>query len=463
MDLRCISGCIAVFLTARLVSPRPLGPQPLLVPTLLFLLLSAIATVVSFAPLLSWARLEWFALAALAVVVGQGISSLKQVKILVFVLLLSAAGSVLRTAWQYVHGIGTEMVTISPETNLFQRGMRSGDIVQAINGLPTRTPRQWNQALKATQADKTLTVRIAREAPLRIFLVQIDSNDLQQWLSQPNAAVKRGRPPRAQGHFYHYIPYAGMLLQLALVVFGLLIGAWKQRTAIVWVLLMLFAGLSWALAATVTRTYMAALLLGCLFALWLMQKRIPTAAWLVLGLGFVVGTLWIQKERGLGWLAASDAGSEYRWLMWKDAPRLIAQHPLFGVGPDSAIEYGERWNLAAYKKYSLRSHFHSAFIELAVDCGLPCLLTWLWLMGGYLLYLGRSWRSARDWEWFPRGLYAGIFAGVIAFLLSSFVQYNLGDGEVMVLIWLFLGLTVALVRILGPHSRATLNAHEPRL
>jgi len=433
----------------RSLSGKKFVPQPFILPSLIFLALAAVAAKLSYAPTLSWDRLGWFMLLLLAVVVAQNVSSVKQIKILVFILLASTTVSVARTGWQYVHGIGTELVTIAPDTTLYRDGMRSGDIVQAINGHPTRTPQQWNEALKATRGDKTLAVRFARNAPLEIYTVEVEGNDFRQWLSRPDAVVQRGRPPRAQGHFYHYIPYAGMLLQVGLLTFGLLVSGWKEASATRWGLIIVFLGIAAALLATVTRTYMAALLLGCAFILWLTQKKIRTAALAALALSFILGTVWIQHQRQMGWLAPADAGSEYRWLMWKDAPRLIAQHPIFGVGPDSELKYGEQWNLAAYKKFPLRSHFHSTFIELAVDCGLPCLAAWIWLMAVYLLFLARYWKQAEHWDSAPRGIFLGIFSGAAAFMMSSFVQYAQGDAEVMLLIWLFMGITIVLVRILG--------------
>jgi hypothetical protein len=445
-----VALCIWV---VRLLSGKKFEPQPFIVPALIFLALAAVATKLSYAPTLSWDRLGWFMLLLLAVVVAQNVSSVKQVKLLIFILLASATVSVARTGWQYVHGIGTELVTIAPDTALFHRGLRSGDIIQAINGHPTRTPRQWSDALKATQGDKTLAVRFARDAPLQIYTWEVDGNDFRQWLSRPDARVQRGRPPRAQGHFYHYIPYAGMLLQIGLLTFGLLVSSWKEASAARWGLIIIFLGTAAALLATVTRTYMAALLLGCAFILWLTQKRVRTAALIALALSFILGTVWIQHQRQMGWLAPADAGSEYRWLMWKDAPRLIAQHPIFGVGPDSEFMYGEQWKLAAYEKFPLRSHFHSTFIELAVDCGLPCLAAWVWLMLAYLLFLGRHWKQAEHWDWAPRGIFLGILGGAIAFIMSSFIQYTQGDAEVMLLIWLFMGIAIALIRILEVNTK----------
>jgi O-antigen ligase len=133
--------------------------------------------------------------------------------------------------------------------------------------------------------------------------------------------------------------------------------------------------------------------------------------------------------------------------------RLIPQHPVFGVGPDSVMLYGDQWNIQAYKRLPLRSHFHSTYIQLAVDCGLPCLASFVWLMAAYLIFLGRTWKRALDWEWFPRGALLGIFGGVIGFVLTAFIHYNLGDGEVMILVWLFMGIAMALARMEMPEHR----------
>jgi hypothetical protein len=431
---------IAALITAR----RRLRVLPLTLPILTFLCLAALAASFSFAPLLSWTRIGWFAMAALWLVVAQTVTSSTRSKILVVLILASSMVSVARTGWQYLHGIGAELATVEPDTLLYRDGLRSGDVIQAINGRATRTPQAFRKAWSQTAGIDRLRVRIARSAPTQYAEPVISRKHLEQWLSLPQSRIIRGRPVRAQGHFYHYIPYAGMLTEIALLAFGLLLMAPRAALPARLVLALVFVSLVAALLATVTRTYVAVLLLGCFAEFLLARRDFRLAGVALLVLCLIGATFWMHKERGYGWLASSDPGTDYRLLMWKTAAKLVPQHPWVGIGPDSIMAFGDLWKIEAYEKYPLRSHFHSTYVELAVDCGLPCLGAWLWLLIAYGVVLRRSWRSAESADWFTRGTLAGISGGAVAFAAASFVHYNLGDGEVMIFMWLFMGIATAL-------------------
>ena len=430
-----------------IVVGRTFELQPFVAPTLVFLVCVGIAAALSYAPLLSWQRIGWFVLCVLPLVVAQNVHTLREVRILVFLVLLAGAISALQTGWQYAYGVGTELVNIPANSALLRQGVQSHDFVQRVNGYRTRTPEQWKKALESRSADPTLSLHIARGTPVTYFDVQVKRADLQQWLASPGSIIKRAHPIRAQGRLYHYMPYAGVLLQVALLTFGLVIAgrdwSWRLRVGMA----LLFLALTAALAATLTRICLAALIVGCFVQFWLLFKRLRLVAIISVALALAGTTLLIQKERGLGWLALADPGTGYRVMMWKDALRLIPQHPFFGVGPDSVLQEGARWNVRAYKEFGVTSHFHSTYIELAVDCGLLALAAWLWLMGSYAIWLARAWKRAKAWDGFSRGLLLGIAGGVIGFLMAGLVQYTLGDGEVMMLIWLFMGLVIATSRI----------------
>jgi putative inorganic carbon (HCO3(-)) transporter len=144
--------------------------------------------------------------------------------------------------------------------------------------------------------------------------------------------------------------------------------------------------------------------------------------------------------------------------MWKAAPGLIRGHPLFGIGLDSIFVKGQEWSLEAYKRYPLVSHFHSTYIQIAVDTGLPGLAIWLWLIGAYLLLLIRLITKTRSAGHFEYGMALGALGAALAFILSSFIHYILGDGEVMTVMWFLMGLTIALHRM-SSHASSFGAAH----
>ena len=437
----------ALWIVQLLMNGRKFEKQPFVLPSLLFLSTAGISAAFSYSPLLSWERMGWFTLLPLSIIVAQNVRTMRQVRILVVLIMIAAGTSALLTGWQYSYGIGTELVNVPRNSALARAGLRSGDLVQSVNGHRTRTPEQWAKVVESTRNEQSLNLHIARGAPVNYYDLRIPRNGLQQWLDLPGASVRRGRPVRAQGHMYHYMPYAGVMLQLGLLAFGLLGASAGKGLLSRGSLGLLFAAIAAALAATVTRVYMAGLIVGCFIQFWLLHKKWRMAAVAAVLLCAVGSTLFIEKERGYGWLAMGDPGTEYRVAMWKDAPQLILQHPFFGIGPDSVLQEGARWKLKAYKQFGVTSHFHSSYIELAVDCGLPCLAAWLWLMGSYLFWLARTWKSSKNWDWFQRGMLLGVAAGAIGFMLAGFVQYALGDGEVMILIWMFMGILVAMARI----------------
>ena len=93
------------------------------------------------------------------------------------------------------------------------------------------------------------------------------------------------------------------------------------------------------------------------------------------------GGWWLKSRRNLSWFEAKDPGTQYRFLIWKDGARLVAQHPLLGVGLANVQRHPDRFDMAAYRAFpNMISHFHSTPIEIAVDCGLPALGIWVWLM-----------------------------------------------------------------------------------
>jgi len=433
------------------VVDRRIERHSLLVPLFCFLVWCDISSLFSAAPSLSWQRVGWFAMLLIAVIVGQEVRTVRQIKLLVLALLLSTFVGTLRTGWQYFHGIGTELVSGQADNRpLTIPGLFSGDIIQAINGKPTRTLSQWNKALASSSDDPRARLRFARGAPLSISELTVSRKELDDWLRTPGNFVRKGTPVRAQGHFYHYIPYAGQLLIIALLAWALWLTSGKVRSPLTLLYGVVFFAVVLALWATVTRAYLISLIVSCFAAISIATTRRTRRISVVVSLLVLVGaTIWIERERKMGWIAMNDPGTQFRLLMWKDAPRLIRTHPVFGIGLDSIFIKGREWNLEAYKKYPLVSHFHSTYIQMAVDTGVPGLAIWLWLMAVHLLLLIRLIRKTRSAGYFEYGMALGAFGAALAFMLSSFIHYVLGDGEVMAVMWFLMGITIALERMIA--------------
>ena len=87
-------------------------------------------------------------------------------------------------------------------------------------------------------------------------------------------------------------------------------------------------------------------------------------------------------------------------------------------------------------------HLHSTPLQIAFERGIPVLIAWIvWLF----LYLRTLWLALRykDKSWLEHGVILGSFGGTIGFLSSGLVHYNWGDSEVVMILYLMMGLSLA--------------------
>jgi len=425
--------------------------QPLALPLFLFLSLSFISTLFSVVPFMSWGRMRTVTLLFIAVLLPQTVSSLRQIRILTGLLIAGCCLAVLYTGWQYTAGIGVKLeATGVPGTTLSKFGLQPDDIIQQVNGKRTLTAGQLFTKLRKVPADAEVHLLAARFAPLEHFKILIQRRqELEDYLSQPELKLVRGHPLRAEGFLKHYFPYSEVLVLIGLLVWGLCIAGGDVSTGARVALCLAFLAITVAVGLTLTRISLVSLLAGALLISLMRAERKTIVRILV---GFIIVTLvgvhWINQRRALTVFNTADPGTQYRLLMWRDSLKLIRAHPLVGVGLDSISGDWHRWDLEAYRRYPLHTHFHSTPIQFAVECGLPTLFAWLGLVIAYLVFLVRLARATRDKGWFAQGLALGILGGHVAFLLISLLQYSFGDAEAMVVFWFCMGLALALHRVL---------------
>jgi O-antigen ligase len=229
---------------------------------------------------------------------------------------------------------------------------------------------------------------------------------------------------RPEGTLTHYMTYSGVImLVLCAAIARLLLhtGQWIWPAVAV-------PALSLALATTFTRNaWIGAVAgIGCLLAVRRLKLLLllPVAVALV----FAVGPL---RQRAFSAFDMSDVSNRDRMQMWGIGRRIIADHPLFGVGPDQVG--------AVYPDYrppdSVRPvnvHLHNVFIQIAAERGLLALGAWLIFIGVAAAGLIGQVRHG------PARAIAGAgLASIAAMLSAGLFEHNFGDSEFLML---FLGL-----------------------
>lgn len=149
--------------------------------------------------------------------------------------------------------------------------------------------------------------------------------------------------------------------------------------------------------------------------------------------GNLVALFQVDAEQKLG-PAASNA---HRLCMWWTGLWISLEHFLYGVGPHAVeqIYPAFRHPLAIEPN---QWHLHNNFVHLGVTRGVLGLAAFLYLF--LRVFRLGSYRARVEGEDFDRGLAVGILGAAVAFLVAGFTEYNWGDSEVLMLLYMLFGL-----------------------
>ena len=394
--------------------------------------------------------MKFVCLFLVGIVFAQNLKRLSQVRWLLALLVLSGLTAALYTGWQYTYGVGVRLADFPPGSRLSQAGFASGDVLISFAGQKLHTSEQLMRAVKDSPSRQKVNVEYVRGLGFHKAVIVATSDDfLLSGLGTASVKLDRGKPIRAQGTLGHYVVFAEMLMQIGCMAWALLLSTHRGQTGWKLLLAVAFAGITAALLATATRAALGGLALGggVSLVLLLRSRKARAAAIAALIVILIGATLWIQHSRGLDWLSRGDVGTHFRVLMWEDGIRLVRQHPWFGVGMETVRVHYREWNIRGFIQYNVMSHFHSTFLQIAVERGIPALLAWAWFSVAYFLFLMRLIRRLNGQNRLATGVAVGGLAAFLAFTFTSFVHYNLGEESLAMILFFYFGIAIALDRM----------------
>lgn len=243
---------------------------------------------------------------------------------------------------------------------------------------------------------------------------------------------------RPQGALGHYMTYSGLVM-LVTCAAGARILFSRDR---IWPLLMLPALLV-ALALTFGRSAWIGTCAGIAFLLLLKDFRLMAVMPLLAALFLVLAPPQITN-RFYSMFDAHDPTRVDRVTMLRVGGRMIAAHPLTGVGPGMVeARYGEY--LASNEPQRVNPHLHNVPMQIAAERGLPALGIWIWLMVTVVIGAVRRLKIPES-----RFLAAAALGSIIAMLAAGQTEYNFGDSEFLMLFLVLITLPYAA----RPHVRA---------
>src|SRR5438132_7287369 len=124
-----------------------------------------------------------------------------------------------------------------------------------------------------------------------------------------------------------------------------------------------------------------------------------------------------------------------RLSLWGAAIRMIAAHPLLGVGPDNFRHfYGAELGLESWDE---RVQANNLYPEVLADLGVLGLAAFLWLIAAPLVRALRALRAPLDER--QRLLILGVMLAVAAFLVHGLLDSFLAFTPTALLFWALLG------------------------
>lgn len=211
-----------------------------------------------------------------------------------------------------------------------------------------------------------------------------------------------------------------------------------------------FAGMCGALILTLTRASWLGLLLSA-FTIALVgagRRTLIICAAVALPL-VITGLVVLQQKRQVSFIDPREGSTAWRLTVWGEGARILASSPrhlLVGVGMDSLKHHWREWRMFDNGRLPW-GHLHSTPLQIAFERGLPALAIWLLLLFIYGRMLWRLARHSMVEGWVERGLVLGALGGLIGFVVSGLVHYNLGDSEVAMIFYFLMGLALAAERL----------------
>ena len=252
---------------------------------------------------------------------------------------------------------------------------------------------------------------------------------------------------RVQGSLTHYMTYSGVLMLVACTAAARIMFRQQDRA---WASVVMPALLV-ALALTMSRNAWVGVCvgIGLLFLLrdFRLVALLPAAAALFLALAPTPLT-----ERLYSTFSLTDPTNRDRVAMMRSGVRIISDHPMTGVGPDSVRLVYPRYRDAAAER-QLNPHLHNVPLQIAAERGLPALVIWLWFIVVLVRDLLRKTRTSP-----MRSLPTAALAAVVAMLAAGMFEYNFGDSEFLMLFLLLVTLPYAADRV--PASTAPAVAQQ---
>ena len=240
---------------------------------------------------------------------------------------------------------------------------------------------------------------------------------------------------RITGFMSHWMTFGGEEMIVLLLLASYLFFSGEQRwKAAGWFCAAILA-ISMVLGFT-RSIFLLGFPVGLLYLLWFWHRWLVAAAPVVAVIAFLAAPAAL-KERVTSIVQPHGQmdSNEHRNITRRTGIAIIRAHPFLGLGPEQVKYQFERWVPADIPKplpEGWYGHLHNIYLQYAAERGIPTMLFMMWMIGkslwDFFITLRKTPPSAE-----ARFVLHGAIAAILAILAEGFLEYNLGDSEVLTL------------------------------
>jgi putative inorganic carbon (HCO3(-)) transporter len=190
------------------------------------------------------------------------------------------------------------------------------------------------------------------------------------------------------------------------------------------------------LGLTFTRSALVGACAGIAFLLLLKDLRLMAVMPVLAALFFVLAPPQVT-ERFMSMFDARDPTRVDRVTMLKVGSRMVAAHPLAGVGP-TRVSARYREFLDPQEPDHVNPHLHNVPMQIAAERGVPALAAWLWMLAVLVIDMAKRLKLPDT-----RFLAAAALGCVVAMVAAGMAEYNFGDSEFLMLFLVLMTLPYA--------------------
>ena len=240
---------------------------------------------------------------------------------------------------------------------------------------------------------------------------------------------------RPRGTLGHYMTYSGLLMMVVCATAARLLYTKRER---LWPALVMPALVA-ALALTFTRNAWVGACAGVGLVLLMRDFRLFVVLPIV-GALFLLLAPGAVTQRAYSMFNLNDPTNRDRLAMVEAGTAIVKRYPLTGIGPNVMPEVYAQFRTASAVE-PIQPHLHNVPLQIAAERGLPALAAWLWFVVAAGVTLWRRFRTDRSRYLAAAGL--GVLAATLA---AGMFEYNFGDSEFLLTLFILLTLPWAAAR-----------------